>query len=146
MKISIASTSVLFSTIAIGSFFRWQGERFQKTKQWEDNNQDNVLCLDAKRGSRFGNDDEVFPIEGKMEYVTVEDRVELQFVEKTVKFGDIQLNEVFLSEGWLYIKRPETHNQEGNVETNAYCYNSNGLTRFINDTVVEPRTAEISVA
>ncbi len=142
MNITIANKSVLFSAVAIGSFFKWHGERFQKTKEWVDNNQDNVLCIDAKRGSRFGNNDEVTPIEGEMQYV---DGV-LTLVEETVKFGDIKDGDTFLSLGHLYRKQVNKNNAEGVVESNAYNFHANRNTVFTPDIVIEPCTVEISVA
>lgn len=140
MKISIATRTVTFSSLAIGSFFVWYGERFQKIAEWKDDNSDNVLCIDAKRGSRYGENDEVTPINGRFEYVNDV----LTFVQTgLVKFGDIEIGNAFSIGNTLYIKRSNVSN-EGVVESNAYCLNTNELNVFTPDVNVDPRTITVS--
>ncbi len=142
MKISIVTRTVLFSSLVVGAFFTWQGERFQKIAEWEDNNEDNVLCLDKKRGSRFGENDEVTPIQGKLVYVD-----EVLTFQQTgiITFNDLKDGDTFLVGGCLYVKRVAVNNAEGIVESNAYNYNGNGLVVWAPETVVEPRTVSINV-
>lgn len=142
MKISITTRNVPFSSLAIGSFFTWHGENFQKSAEWVDNNEDNVLCLDAKRGSRFGSNDMVTPIQGKLEYV---DGVLTFQRTNIVTFKDINENDTFVSIGYLYCKRPVVKDHNDLTVSNAYCFDTNTLSVFTDSTIVEPRTVHISV-